>query len=74
MENGDEKYFFDSFGLIPPRKVITYLKSPIMYSTCQIQPFNGSNCSELSLFVLDKLNKGNDYIDIILSIVNNKTY
>ena len=45
-KNCDEKYYFDSFGLIPPREVITDLKSPIMYSTYQIQQFNNSNFSE----------------------------
>ena len=76
-KNGNEKYYFESFGLImliPPKEVIKYLKSPIMYSTYQIQQFNDCNCSEWSLFVLDKLNKDDDYIDVILSIVHNKTY
>ena len=36
-KNGDVKYYFDSFGLILLKEVITYLKSPIMYSTYQIQ-------------------------------------
>ena len=54
QKNGNEKYYFDSFGLIPQREVITYLKFPIMYSTFQIQQFNDSNCSEWSLFALDK--------------------
>ena len=66
--NGNEKYYFDSFGLIPPKEVIKYLKTPIMYSAYQIQQFNDSNCSKKSLFVLDKLNKGNDYIIVLYKI------
>jgi hypothetical protein len=67
-KKGDNKYYFDSFGVIPPKEVIEYLKSPILYSTYQIQKFNDSNCSEWCLFVLNKLNKGKNYIDIILDI------
>ena len=70
----DKKYYFDSFGLLPPKELVAYLKSPIIYSTFEIQQFNDSNCSEWCLYVLNKLNKNEDYIDIILSIVNNKTY
>ena len=73
LKNYDKKNDFDSFGLILPKEVIRFLKSPIMYSTYQIQQFNNSN-NKWSLFLLDKLNNGNDYIDVILLIINSKTY
>ena len=37
FKHGDEKYYFDSFGVIAPREIVEYLKPPIIYSTCQIQ-------------------------------------
>lgn len=68
--DGDKKYYFDSFGINPPKEMIKYLKSPILYSTYQIQQFNDSNCSEWCLHVLHRLKKGEDYTDIIFSIIN----
>lgn len=66
----DNKYYFDSYGVKPLKEVRDYLKSPIIYSTYQIQQFNDSNCGQWCLYVLNELNKGREYIDIILDIIN----
>jgi len=73
-KNGKQKYYFDSFGLLPTKEIIRYLKSPIVYSTFQIQQFNESNCGEWYIYVLNRLNNGDECIDIILDLINNKTY
>ena len=70
-KNKNKKYYFDSFGIKPPKEMIKYLGKNILYSTYQIQQFNDSNCGEWCLFVLNALNKKEDFIDIILKIVNN---
>jgi hypothetical protein len=70
-KNNNKKIYFDSYGIVPPIELVKYLKSPILYNTYQIQQFNDTNCSEWALYVLDKLNKGNEFVDIILEIVNN---
>lgn len=67
-----DKIYFDSFGVQPPLELIKYLKSPILYSTFQIQNYNDTNCGEWCLYVLKELNKGRDYIDIICDIINGK--
>lgn len=69
-KNKDNKYYFDSFGAPPPRELIKYLKSPILINRYQIQEFNDSNCGEWCVHVLKKLNDGQDFIDIILDIIN----
>jgi len=51
-----------------------YLGEKILESTFQIQQFNDANCSEWCLYVLNQLNKGNNYTDIVLDIINEKTY
>ena len=71
-KNGNAKYYFDSFGVRPPKEVIKYLKSPIMFSTFQIQTFNESNCGEWCIYVLKKLSKGEYYTDVIADIVNGR--
>jgi len=37
-KDSDKKYYFDSYGLIPPSELVQYLRSPILYNTEQIQP------------------------------------
>jgi len=68
--SGDKKYYFDSFGVIPPKELVKYLKSPIMYSTYQIQQYNDTNCSEWCLYMLNELHKGKDFIEIVIDILN----
>jgi hypothetical protein len=85
-KDGETKYYFDSFGLTPTIEIVKYLKtkkvfkseadlkSPIIYSTFQIQQFNEENCGQWCLYVLNRLNKGDEYEDIVLDVVNEKTY
>lgn len=73
-KDGEKKFYFDSFGLTPTVEIVKYLKSPIIYSTFQIQQFNEVNCGEWCLYVLNRLNIGDEYDDIILDIINEKSY
>ena len=73
-KNGETKFYFDSFGLTPTVEIVNYLKSPITYSTFQIQQFNDENCGQWCMYVLNRLNKGDNYEDIVLDVVNEKTY
>jgi len=74
FKDGKNKYYFDSFGLTPTKEIVKYLKSPLIYSTFQIQQFNESNCGEWCIYVLNRLNKGDDYTDVIMDLINNQTY
>ena len=65
----NEKYYFNSFGLSPPKEVIEYLGSPILYSTFQLQGLMDHNCGKWCLIVLKRLSEGTDYKDLILSLV-----
>jgi hypothetical protein len=69
-KNKHEKIYFDSFGAPPDKRLVKYVKSPILYSTYQIQQFNDENCGQWCLYVLNELNLGKDFIDIILDIIN----
>jgi len=72
--DGKNKYYFDSFGLTPTKEIIRYLKSPTIYSTFQIQQFNEINCGEWCIYFLQRLNTGEKYVDVILDLLNIKTY
>ena len=64
-----DKYYFNSFGLPPPKELIDYLGSPVLYSTFQLQDLNEQNCGKWCLFILKKLYEGSVYKDLILSLV-----
>ena len=70
FKHGNEKYYFDSFGVTAPREIVEYLKPPIIYSTCQIQGFKDTNCGQWCLYVLNELNRKRLFSDIILDLVN----
>ena len=71
---GNDKYYFDSYGILPPKKIVKYLKSPIVYSTFQLQQFNEDTCGEWCIYMLNKLNKGDDYKNIILKLIDKDTF
>ena len=70
FKRGDEKCYFDSFAVTAPREVVEYLKPPIIYSTCQIQGFNDTNCGQWCLYVVNELNRKRLFSDIVLDLVN----
>jgi hypothetical protein len=41
--HGMKIIILDTFGLIPPKELIKYLKSPILHNRYQIQQFNDEN-------------------------------
>ena len=62
------KYYFDSFGVQPPLELRDYLKSPIYYSTEQIQKRNQVICGHLCLHMLKRLSNGEQPQNIINDI------
>ena len=65
----NKKYYFNSFGLPPPKELIEYLRSPILYSTFQLQGINDKNCGKWCLRILKKLSDGEEFCDCILSFI-----
>ena len=74
FKDNDNKYYFDSFGLDPTIEIVKYLGKNILISTFQIQHYNEDDCGEWCLFVLNRLNKGQHFIDVILDIIDENTY
>ena len=69
FKRNNNKYYFNSFGLPPPKELVDYLGSPILYSTFQLQGLKDQNCGKWCLIVLKRLSQGYDYEDLILSLV-----
>ena len=67
-KNGDEKKYFDSYGLQPPNELVAYLRSPILYNTEQILPYDQVFCGRLCLYVLKQLGGGQNLQDVINSL------
>ena len=56
----EKQYYFNSFGLPPPKELVDYLRPAILYSTFQLQGINDENCGKWCLLVLKKLSDGHD--------------
>ena len=46
----------------------------LTYSTFQIQHFDENTCGEYCLYVLDRLNKGDNFYKIMLDLINQTTF
>ena len=65
FKRGNEKFYFDSFGLPPPTELNNYLGGDVFYPTEQIQPRQEVFCGHLCLFVLKEMQKGKQLQEII---------
>lgn len=64
FKRGNERIYFDSYGLVPPQELVDYLGTPILRNTEQLQNFNQTNCGEFCLYVLKRLTDGDDFKNI----------
>ena len=64
FKRGSDKFYFDSFGLLPPTELNNYL-GDVLYLTEQIQPRQEVFCGHLCLFVLKEMHKGKHLQEII---------
>ena len=60
-------YYFDSYGLQPPLEIVEYLKQP-QFNIYQIQK-SGKICGHLCLYFLNQMSKGNEFNDVIFSLL-----
>lgn len=70
--NRNEKYYFDSFGLPPPKEIVKFLnddKNSIVYNTSQVQNMTEVICGHLCLMVLFRLNHGALFQEILDDIL-----
>ena len=65
FKKGKEKFYFNSYGVQTPRKLIAYLKSPIFYNSERVQQNGKVFCGHLCLFALKQLSLGNNLQAVI---------
>jgi len=64
-------YYFDSFGLPPPKEVIDYCPSNSRYySTFKIQKPEEVICGHYCIYVLYKLSNNYEFYDILKDLMN----
>ena len=68
---GAGSYFFDSCGLLPTKEVEEFMGSGIC-STFKIQEDWTKYCGQMSMYVLHRLNQGDKFTDIVLSLYQNE--
>lgn len=67
--DGDKKTYFDSYGLVFPKELENYLGNDIEYNTLRIQHGNTVICGHLCLYILYHLKKGENFNNIIHSLL-----
>ena len=66
---GSQNFFFDSYGLPPTKEVEKFIGDGI-FSTFKVQEDGTKYCGQMSLYVLHRLNQGDKFTDIVLTIKN----
>jgi len=66
---GNNKIFYDSFGLTPPIEIQKYLGENVLYQTFRLQKLNEVNCGKHCLYMLKMLSDGYKFTDIVLSLL-----
>jgi len=69
FRDGGHRYYFDSYGLNAPLEIIGYLGEPFVAHTFQLQEPGDVICGHLCVFVLQALNFGVDFKNIILPLI-----
>ena len=69
IDEKNNKFWFDSYGIPPPKEIIDKFKSPITASDFKLQELGIDNfCGQISLYVLYKLNNKTDFLKTLLDI------
>jgi len=55
-------YYFDSYGIEPLESLQKYIK---YYNEYRVQKLGTDTCGLYCIYVIDELNKGRDYINIL---------
>ena len=65
FKKGNDKFYFDSYGVQPSSELIAYLKSPIFYNSERVQQNSEVFCGYLCLFTLKQHSLGNNLKAVI---------
>ena len=65
VQKGKDKFYFDSYGVQPPSKLIAYLESPIFYNSERVKQNGEVFFAEICLFALKQLSLGNNLQAVI---------
>ena len=77
FKSGNDRYYFDSFGEIPPLELLTYLKTyeemkdnlpVIRQSAVTVQHYQSNECGSLCLFVLKMLSDKVSFSEILTAL------
>jgi hypothetical protein len=67
--DGENKYYFDSYGLDPPKELVKYLRPPIHCNTDQVQLCNTVVCCHLCHYVLKRFSIGDSFEEILINLI-----
>lgn len=68
MPDHDKIYYFDSYGAVPPRNIVKYLKSSgkeIAYNNSHLQQLQSVVCGWYVIKFIMEMNKGTSFYDFL---------
>lgn len=77
-KNGNDRFYFDSFGMQPPTELLNYLKTTkeikqkskvVKQSSVQVQEDSSNECGALCLYVLFHITKGVPFDKILQNLL-----
>src|SRR6218665_3622742 len=66
INRANEKLYFESYGLPPPKEILRYLRSPVFYNSERVQPDNEVFCLSFMLARIEE-DKWNNTVALQLS-------
>jgi hypothetical protein len=69
FRKNEVSFYFDPYGFPPPLEVSNYCADPRYFSTFPIQQMNEVICGHYCIYVLHRLNNGEDFFNICLTLL-----
>jgi hypothetical protein len=69
IEDGEQSFVFDSFGSVPPKRLVSYLNGTLNFNNDRIQNFDEVTCGHLCVTVLKMYSSGVQFKGI-LAVLN----
>ena len=62
---GDKNVYFDSFGLVPPESIVSWMDDDFYFSDVQYQPDTSEACGYYAVYMIKEVSKGRNPLEVL---------